>query len=141
MRITFYDAPPAARLPRIVSLVEAAWERGRRMVIHCADPATADELDRLLWTFHEESFVPHEVVPPGGSPQDPEARIVLVTQEVNPIGAEVLIQDAPTSPDFARGFPFVIDIVDHRTPELLAASRARYKAWRDEGLSPDYRKQ
>ncbi|MGM0577351.1 MAG: DNA polymerase III subunit chi [Myxococcota bacterium] len=139
-RVTFYDTAPDARFPRIARLVDAAWQRGRSLLIHCADPRTAADLDTFLWTFEEASFVPHEIVAPGGTPKDPDGRIVLVTAEENPVGAEVLVQEAPTSLDFAAGFPFVIDLVDHRTPEALASSRARFKSWRERGLKPAFKR-
>lgn len=138
MNVTFYDVPPGGRSARIVRLVGAAWERGKRLVITCGSAAEANELDDLLWTFDQGSFVPHEVVAPGKAPEDADARVILVTDESDPIGADVLLQASPVSPDFARGYPVVIDLVDHRTEELLAASRARYKAWVDSGVKPAF---
>jgi len=138
VNVTFYDVPEGGRHARIVRLVEAAWERGKRLVITCADAAEAKELDDVLWTFDQGSFVPHEVVAPGGEPQDADARVVLVTDDSDPIGADVLLQASPVSPDFARSYPVVIDLVDHRTEEALAASRARYKAWVAGGVKPAF---
>ncbi len=138
MNVTFYDVPPEGRFPRIVKLVSAAWERGKRLLVICGDAAEAAELDQLLWTYDEAAFIPHEVVANGQAPKDPDARIVLMTEERDPIGAEILLQASPASRGFAQRYPFVIDLVDHRSQEALDASRARYKAWAADGFRPGF---
>ena len=138
MNVTFYDVGPEGRMRRIVTLVSAAWERGKRLVIACADAEEAEALDRELWTFDEASFIPHEVVGMGQRPTDPDARIVLVGHEEDPIGAEVLLQASPVSRAFAERFAYVIDIVDHRSEEALQASRQRYKDWAADGHKPAF---
>ena len=138
MNVTFYDVEPEARAQRIATLVSAAWERGRRLLVACADSAEASELDTLLWSHDAVSFIPHEIVAQGDSPRDPDARIVLVSGEHDPIGADILLQASPVSSEFARSYAFVIDLVDHRSEALLAASRQRYKAWADAGVKPTF---
>ena len=138
MNVTFYDVPAAGRQARIARLVQAAWDKGKRLLVTCADSAEASELDAFLWTFDEGSFIPHEVVGPGASVTDPDARVVLVTGEYDPIGADIVLQAAPVSQGFAGGFAYVIDLVDHRTEASVEASRARYKAWASAGTKPAF---
>ncbi|MEZ4264788.1 MAG: DNA polymerase III subunit chi [Myxococcota bacterium] len=137
--VTFYDTAADQRLDRIARLVEAASDRGLGVVIHCADAAAAEAVDLFLWSFKQESFIPHEQVKPGAAPEDPEATVVLVTAEERPIAADVLVQEAPCSFEFARGFAHVIELVDHRTPEALTASRQRFRDWRVAGADPTFR--
>ncbi len=140
-RVTFYDLPPQGRWPEVARLAEAAWRKETRLLILCGDPAEARAFDDFLWTFREDAFVPHELAPSGGAPlADPDARIVIVTEEATPIKASVLVQLSPGSMAFAESFRSVIDLVDHRDEARLAASRARYKAWVATGAKPDYRK-
>lgn len=139
-RVTFYDGPPEHRLRRVTALASAAWERGRKLLIRCGDLRDAQTVDDLLWTAREESFIPHEVAQLDQPLRDAEARVVIVTGDYDPIGADVLVQEAPASFEFAERFGFVIDLVDHRSPELLRASRQRFKDWRERGANPDYRK-
>ena len=138
--VTFYDVPGDARMNRIVRLVEAAWERGKRLLIHCLDEDEAVALDGWLWSFQEEAFIPHERVAAGEKPEASDASVVLVWGEYDPIGAEVLLQAAPATMAFAEQYGVVIDLVDHRTPGALHASRARYKAWCAAGVRPVHRK-
>ena len=140
-RVVFYDVATAARAPRIHRLVEAAWERRKRLLIHCADATAARALDEGLWCHDDTSFLPHEVVAPGGRPRDADARVVIVYAEEDPISAELLLQVDPVSLDFAASFDVVIDWVDHRSPPQLEESRARFRAWRDKGLVPEHRRE
>lgn len=139
-RVTFYDVDPAGRPALVVRLVEHAASKGRRLLVHCGDDATARALDDYLWTYREEAFIPHEVADAAQLLVDPEARVVLTTREEAVIPAEVLLLEAPASIEFARRFGVVIEIVDRRTQEAHAASRSRFAAWREVGVKPDYRR-
>lgn len=139
-RVTFYDLPPEGRWPLIARLAEAAWTKGRRMAIHCADPGVARELDNYLWIFREDAFVPHEVRLQPDEVVDAEARIVLTAGDGCDFEADVLVQEAPLALDEAERFGSVIDIVDHRDLQLLEASRARFRSWRERDVVPGYRK-
>ncbi|MBL8788836.1 MAG: DNA polymerase III subunit chi [Deltaproteobacteria bacterium] len=137
--VIFYDIPADARFPLVSKLASAAWEKGRRLIVR-AFPEQAPALDEHLWVFREEAFVPHEVALDAASLLDPEARIVIVTRDVAPIAADILVQLAPCELAFARGFETVIDLVDATDDLRLNASRARFKAWSDAGLRPELKK-
>ena len=134
--VTFYDTPPARRWPLLARLAEAAQRKGRRMLILCADPARAAALDRFLWTYRDDSFLAHAIAAPGRPLQDEDGRLVIVTAPFAPTQPEVLVQDTPSDPAFAETFPHVIDLVDHSSPEALAASRERFRAWRARAVEP-----
>lgn len=139
-QVTFYDIPPEGRWPLFVRLAEAAVRKRKRLLLHCADLDEARALDEHLWTYQEESFLPHELLAPDGALRDAHARVVIATGEVA-LAADVLLQATPTSLDYARGFESVIDLVDHRDAVLLAQSRERFRAWRDVHVTPAHRKQ
>ncbi len=141
-RVTFYDLPAQQRWTKIQLLAQAALRKGTPILVHCATDGVAMELDDWLWTSREDSFVPHEYVRPGQPLKDLEAKVVIVADELNPHACQVLVQEGPVRPEFAQTFASVIDFVDHRTPELLQASRQRYKRWREvDGIELDYRKE
>ncbi len=75
--------PLEAVLP---SLVEKTLERGWRAVIEAGTRERVEALDQLLWTYKEESFLPH------GTNADPAAEqqpIFLTNEAINPNGANV----------------------------------------------------
>lgn len=132
-KVIFYDVPAEQRLPFAARMVEAAFQRGKRMLVRCADPDEARRLDAFLWTWQDTSFMPHEIVDPAAVLQDPEARVCIVTDDQRPMDAQVLLQLAPGGLDWAQGFPTVLDVVDHGRPEALEASRERYRLWKSVG--------
>ena len=138
--VVFYDMPASARLPWIAQLAERAWQRGKRMLIHCGSEADVQELDEALWCFKEEAFVPHEVVAVNQAPRDREARIVITAAEHNPLAATILLADAPPTQAFAERFETVLEVVDHRNASRLQASRDRYRMWRKLGADVSYKK-
>ncbi len=138
-RVTFYDIPHERRFALAAKLAASAWEKKKHLILRC-HPDEAAALDQHLWTFREESFVPHEICDDATGLLDPEARVVITTRDVRPIPAEVLFQLAPAEIEFARAFDSVIDIVDHTDPERLLRSRERFKTWSDLDLRPEVKK-
>ena len=73
-RVDFYilaAADSAARLRFACRLAEKAYHLKHRVHLHTASAAAAADVDDLLWTFRQGSFVPHEVVRPGQASQSP----------------------------------------------------------------------
>jgi len=134
-RVTFYDIAPEHTLALAAKLAQAAWDKDKRLLIRVSDPQAARALDDHLWTFRDESFVPHEVY--DGALADARARIVITTRDERPIEADILLQLAPAELGFATGFDTVIDLVDHGDEARLAASRQRFRAWSDAGSRPE----
>ena len=61
-RIDFYLPGAGARDNRFglaCRLADKAYHQGRRVYLHAASAEQARHLDRLLWTFRDQSFVPH----------------------------------------------------------------------------------
>lgn len=138
-KVHFYDLAPDKQWGMVFKLADAAWRRETHVLIHCGDEAEARALDDFLWTVEDDAFVPHERLA-GDGLEDPDARVVIVTEEVAPIAQAVLIQLAPVGVAFARQFETVIDFVDHRDEARLQASRERFKAWREAGITPGFQK-
>src|SRR5207247_990495 len=80
------------------ALIEKSLERGWRVVVQAASPERVEVLDAHLWTFRDDSFLPH------GDGRDGEAReqpVLLTTGADNPNGAAVrfLVEGAPFPAD------------------------------------------
>ncbi len=76
-------------------LVEKSRQRGWRVVIETPLPAHMQSLDQLLWTYRDDSFVPHGTsadADPAGQP------VYLTTGPETPNGAEVRFLVAGADP-------------------------------------------
>src|SRR5580698_4387961 len=63
-RVDFYVLKSAAAKQRwtfACRLIQKAYLRGLRAVIVNETLEQAKELDELLWTFNERSFIPHQI--------------------------------------------------------------------------------
>lgn len=104
-----------------------------QVLIHCPDPQQARHLDRLLWSFRENSFLPHGLV----DEVDTELTPILISQDEPPEQAgQVLINLSPTPevPLFVDRFERICEPLDH-DPEIRQAGRRRYLHYRDSGYA------
>ncbi|MBN9024143.1 MAG: DNA polymerase III subunit chi, partial [Rhizobiales bacterium] len=99
--VLFYhlqQQPLEALLP---GLLEKSLERGWRVVVEAGSPVRCDQLDALLWTYSDDSFLPH------GLWRDPEAAqhpILITPGAGNPNGANVRFLVAGASAGDLAGY-------------------------------------
>ena len=99
-----------------------------------ADGEEARQLDDLLWTFRDRSFVPHELVTPGKAST---ARVLIGTPEsAAGTSADILINVSDLMPEDPERFARIVEAVDGEQARRQAG-RQRYRAYRDRGLSPE----
>ncbi len=109
------------RLEQVLpSLVERVLQRGWRAVIHAATPERLATLDDLLWTYAEDSFVPHG----GGKDGDPDMQPVWLTLgDDNANGAQTrfLLEGVEATHFVDHGYQRLIVLFDGRDEDFLAA--------------------
>jgi DNA polymerase-3 subunit chi len=109
-------------------LIEKTLERGWRAVIRAESSERADAVDTLLWTYNEQSFLPHAQSGDGNPKRQP---VLITVEDENPNGANVLFcvgGAAPASWEAVGDLTRVILMFDGRDETALANARA---AWKD----------
>ena len=106
------------------TLVERALARGWRALIRTESADRSQAIDTLLWTFSEESFLPHAQPGDGDASRQP----VLITAEPgNTNHADVLFLVGGKIPSIwnedAMAFARVAVLFDGRDTEMLSAAR------------------
>jgi DNA polymerase-3 subunit chi len=116
------------------TLLERALERGWRCVVEAAQER-ARALDDLLWTYSDDSFLPHGLESDDGAAQP----VVLVEHGGNPNGATIrfLLDGAPLPSDAAL-YERVIVIFDGNDEDALAVARERWREAKSAGLAATY---
>jgi len=136
-QVDFYllDADGArGRLLTACRLAEKAFEQGFRVTVRTASPSEATELDELMWTFSDRSFVPHAVWPV--EPAIAERTPVLIASDDLPDSHRgVLVNLAPEAPEDFQAFERLCEVVGPDAP-AKASGRARWRRYRDAGLTP-----
>ena len=139
-RVDFYVLPedsPEGPLPTACRLCEKAVAAGKRVHVHPAGEDLAREFDRLLWVYKQGGFIGHERL--GVSAEPGLAAVLIGPGQPLPSHRDVLLNLDERVPDFVGDFERVLEIV-HGDAATRALSRARFKAYRDRGLSPETHK-
>ncbi len=87
-RVDFYILQPAAygnRYTLACRLAEKAWRQQHRILISVTNDEELRHMDRLLWTWRAQSFIPHGIY--GKSDADPFDLnfIKLANSQIKPI--------------------------------------------------------
>ena len=133
-RVDFYvldDSSPRAREHGACRLAEKAWLQHHRVFVHTGSRTAAQALDELMWTFKQNSFLPHTIFPG----ETDEAVNVLVGDGTPPENeTDVLINLSDEVPQFYQQFERVAEFVD-ATDHARAAGRKRFREYRDRGCA------
>lgn len=119
-------------------LLEKCLQRGWRALVRGGMEERLDGLDVSLWTYRDESFLPH-----GRAGRDePERQPVFLTgASGNPNAAQALfLIDGADSSD-SDSFERAIMLFDGRDEAALAIARTRWKAAKEDGVAVSYWKE
>jgi DNA polymerase-3 subunit chi len=133
--VYFYHLEQRTLEEVLPTLLERSLERGWRAAVQAASEERVEALNTLLWTYREESFLPHGTARDGS----PEAHpIYLTAGDDNPNGASVrFLVDGAALADpspYAR----VVFIFDGRDEAAVAQARADWRAVKAKGHAVSY---
>ncbi|MEZ5537370.1 MAG: DNA polymerase III subunit chi [Thiolinea sp.] len=135
-RISFYVGQSAAlqaRLRLACKVLEKAQMQALNTYIHVDSPATCQQLDELIWTYNDLSFIPHTI-----APQKEDGVRVQLGYDHEPMeDCDFLINLSNETPEFFPRFARMAEILDQET-DILRAGRQRYLFYRDRGYNLDY---
>jgi len=138
MRVDFYILEAQAeheRLRTACRLAEKAWQRGHRVFIHTGSVPMARSVDDLLWTYRQDSFVPHALwrdrIDVSAQCLEP---VLVGDGTAEPADIDVLINLAEDVPEFAERSARVAEIVPG-DDSGRRSGRARYRTYRERGIS------
>jgi len=117
-------------------LLERSLERGWRVVVQAASDERVEALDAHLWTYRDDSFLPHGTWREAEAAQQP---ILLTVNDDNPNGAAVrfLIDGAPV-PANAADYQRIVLLFDGDDPDAVDTARARWSDAKKSGFDVTY---
>ncbi len=117
-------------------LLEKSLERGWRVVVQSTSQERAETLDTHLWTYTDDSFLPHATWRGGDAADQP---IILSIEEGNPNRANVrfLIDNAALPPD-CGSYERLVLVFNGDDPDAVAAARESWTACKAQGFEVTY---
>ncbi len=137
--VLFYHLEHMSLEQLLPTLLEKSLARGWRVVVQGGSRQRLEALNMLLWTYRDDSFLPHGMREDGHAERQP---IYLTEGDDNPNGAGVrfFIDGAPIGDLAALGtYDRSVYIFDGADPGAVAAARAAWKnISRAPGLTATY---
>ena len=119
-------------------LVEKTLARGWRALLRFSTPERLETIDSALWTYREESFLPHGSARDGHADRQPA---FLALEDANPNGAAVLFLLEAAEEREPERFSRVIRLFDGADEEAKALARAEWKSAKAAGFEVSYWRQ
>ena len=130
MRVDFYllnQSHPQAGWLFACRLIEKAYQRGHRVFVYCETADDAILLDELLWTYKDDSFIPH-TLQGEGSPSP----VIQISYGDNADNFnDILINMSTSIPAFHIRFQRIMEIVLD-TELAKEISRQHYRTYRNQ---------
>jgi DNA polymerase-3 subunit chi len=110
-------------------LTEIAYLKDLSVDIVIETAADAQVLDDLLWTFNDDSFIPHKIALDAQA-RDPATKVHLWLEPTAAAGADLLVNLSPRLPVHWQGYARVAEVID-ADEERRRLGRERFKTYRD----------
>lgn len=134
--ILFYHLQRQPLEKVLPSLVEKSLERGWQTAIQAVSEERLSALDDGLWTYSDDSFLPH------GTDREPDAAsqpVVLTLSETNPNKAAIrFLVEGADLPDDANDYARICILFDGNDTDALVLAREQWKAAKEQGHAIAY---
>lgn len=129
-RVDFYILEDNQRDQFVCRLAEKIYSQGKTVYIHTEGDEKSREIDQLLWSFRDGSFVPHHSdCDPGEHQTSP---VEIGSGELGEHHNEVLINLTTEVPLIFSRFERVAEIIPEGDPDRTSG-RERFRFYRDRG--------
>lgn len=133
--VLFYHLTESKLEDALPPLLEKTVERGWSAAVQTATAERRDALDAHLWTYRDESFLPHGTEE-GAAPERQPVLLTTGSDNRNAASVRFLVDGAepPETLDYAR----VVFVFDGYDAMQLDAARAQWKRLKGEGHTLTY---
>jgi DNA polymerase-3 subunit chi len=134
--ILFYHLHRRPLENALPQLLEKSLERGWRVIVQAATEERIDALDAHLWTYSDDSFLPHGTAREAELSAQP---ILLTTSDHNPNRATVrFLIDGASMPADAASYERIVLMFDGEDDEAVAAARTQWGDCKAKGFEVTY---
>jgi len=131
--VSFYILPSHSLSERFLfacKLIEKAYRCGQFCYVYTDSPQHSQQLDNLLWTFRENSFIPHQIYDEvDNKPPDYEQTVLIGTQNAPEKWQKLIFNLSSKYPVNLQQTERVLEILDNNE-ELKQAGRERFRLYK-----------
>lgn len=136
--VWFYHLERSSLDQVLPDLLDKTLKKGWRAVVRTGAPDRLEHLDSWLWSFRDESFLPHGLADEPFAEHQP---VLLTTGMDTPNAAQALfLIDGAEAGDLSPHERCIV-LFDGRDEAALAQARGRWKTFKAEGRSVSYWRQ
>lgn len=135
MDVMFYHLERQGLETVLPKLLEKTLERGWRAVVQAGSMDRVNALNDALWTYRDDSFLPHGRSADGFSDDQP---VYLTDGAETPNGARIRFLVDGARPDAFDGYERMVFVFDGADPSAVAQARAQWKAAKTAGCDLTY---
>ena len=136
--VWFYHLERTGLDQALPELLEKTLARGWKALVRTPEPQRIEHLDGWLWSYRDESFLPHG---PAGEPNAARQPILLTDGFENPNGAHALFLIDGAEPGDLSGYARCVVLFDGADDGQVALARAQWKKVKGQGFAVSYWKQ
>ena len=134
--ILFYHLKGQTPEQVLPALLQKSLDRGWRVVVQASSEERIEALDAHLWTWRDDSFLPHGTWREAEAAQQP---ILLTVNDHNPNGAVVrFLVEGALMPEDVATYQRVVLVFDGEDPDAVDAARARWSEAKSAGFEVTY---
>jgi DNA polymerase-3 subunit chi len=136
--VWFYHLERSGLDSVLPELLDKTLARGWRAVVRTPAPERVEHLDGFLWSYRDDSFLPHGVADEPNADRQP---VLLTTGVDNPNHAQALFLIDGAEVGSLDGYERCILLFDGRDAPATEVARERWRAFKAEGRSASYWRQ
>lgn len=133
--VLFYHLTESRIEDALPPLLEKTLERGWRAVVQCGGEERLNALNEHLWTYRDDSFLPHGLAGDGNEAAQP---VFLALDDANPNGATVRFHVDGAMPGDITRYARAVLMFDGHDNGQLDDARASWKRLKGEGHAVSY---
>jgi DNA polymerase III subunit chi len=135
VEVNFYHLTKDRLDTALPKLAARAYAQGMRTVIRAPNEARVQMLDQWLWTYEDDSFLPHGTSRNGHADLQP---IYISADTEVPNGGKLLMLVDNRLDDDISNFDRCFYLFDGRDDDQVGAARSAWKQLKSQGLSLNY---
>lgn len=138
MKVDLYllsSAEPRQQLIFTAKLSHKIWKLGHKIFIQTTDQGQAVQLDKIMWTYSQNSFLPHSIIN-DDQPPPPETPILISNKLEHNKDFPVLINLDSDAPATNKSFERLVEVVSNQS-DFLDQARTRYRFYQSQNYKID----